>query len=68
MPDCDDLCAIKPERFKSSIDKYWYKNCLSDDIRIAKHIKELCIDRDAVDQRLMPRNEICDIIEYLCTV
>lgn len=58
---------VNCDKVKSKIDTFWYNNCLPEDIRIAKHIKELCIDRDDLCQKVLDSSEITDIIVYLST-
>ena len=68
LSGCKDISNINCNSIKSAIDRYWFSTCSFEDIRNANHIKELCLDRDTHCDSFMKKNEICEIIEYLCTL
>ena len=44
----------------------WSESVEPDDERIGVQVKELCVERDSLNEWLLDRGEIEDIIEFLC--
>ncbi len=40
---------------------------IEDNVRVAEHVKEFVYVRDGMDEWLLEKGEINDIINYLCT-
>jgi hypothetical protein len=65
--ECSNILSHSHGSVKSLINNVWFSKCLSEDIRKAIQIKELCLDRDDLSDGFLERQEINDILQYLCT-
>ena len=52
----------------SKMVKQWINEVCEEDVRVGKQIRELCQERDNVQEWLLERQDICDIISILCTM
>ncbi len=49
-----------------AITRKWNCSVNEEDVRIGVQVRELCIERDRLNDWLLDRGEVTDIIEYLC--
>ena len=63
-----DLYNVTGIGVANDIVNRWKRTVVNENIRVAEQIKELVFERDNLQEWLLERGDICDIISFLCTM